>query len=146
MLGSYSQVNAEVTVFLCPSNQSYASEHEFTCFGKQGQHIQMCLLCWYINIANLLILKKPMRARTESTRWEKERESGHRVGKVGQLSSNETNGTENVSPTWTRLLRLAPNFCKVAFQPPAMEATASRKNLSGCCELGTFISLRCPRT
>lgn len=81
----------------------------------------------------------PAKAHTEGTRIE--RESGHRVGEVGHPDWNEPNGTENVSPRWTRpSLTSPPNFNKVPFQPRDMEATGPRKGLEGCCDCGEHIN------
>lgn len=81
--------------------------------------------------------RKPMRVHTEGTRWESQ--WGQGVGEVARPGWNETNGTENVSPNWTRLFLVATNFNKVPFQPRDMEATASRKRLPGCYDLGVHI-------
>lgn len=64
---------------------------------------------------------------------------GQGVGEVGRPGWNETNGTENVSPNWTRLFLVAKNLNKVSFQPRDMEATAPRKRLPGCYNLGVHI-------
>ncbi len=81
--------------------------------------------------------KKPVRVHREGTRWESQ--WGQGVGEVGRPGWNETNGTENVSPNWTRLFLVATNVNKVPFQPLDMEATASRKRLPGCYDLGVHI-------
>lgn len=81
--------------------------------------------------------RKPVRVHTEGTRWESQ--WGQGVGEVARPGWNETNGTENVSPNWTRLFLVATNFNKVPFQPRDMEATASRKRLPGCYDLGVHI-------
>lgn len=81
--------------------------------------------------------RKPVRVHTEGTRWESQ--WGQGVGEVARPGWNETNGTENVSPNWTRLFLVATNFNKVPFQPRDMEATASRKRLPGFYNLGVHI-------
>lgn len=81
--------------------------------------------------------RKPVRVHTEGTRWESL--WGQGVGEVGRPGWNEPNGTENVSSNWTRLFLVATNFNKVSFQSRDMEATASRKRLPGCYDLGVHI-------
>lgn len=81
----------------------------------------------------------PARAHTEGTRIESE--LGHRVGEVGHPDWNEPNGTENVSPRWTRPSTISPpNFNKVPFQLRDMEATGPRKRLEGCWDCGEHIN------
>lgn len=78
-------------------------------------------------------------AHWKGTRWESQ--WGQGVWEVGRPGWNETNGTENVSANWTRLFLVATNFNKVPFfQPRDMEATASRKRLPGCYDLGVHIN------
>lgn len=64
---------------------------------------------------------------------------GSRGGRGRPTRLNRTNGTENVSPNWTRLFLVATNFNKVPFQPRDTEATASRKRLPGFYNLGVHI-------
>lgn len=61
------------------------------------------------------------------------------LGCRGRPNWNETNGTENVSPNWTRLFSVTTNFNKVSLQSRDMEATAYRKRPPGRYDLGMHI-------
>ncbi len=81
--------------------------------------------------------KKPVRVHREGTRWESQ--WGQGVGEVGRPGWNETNGTEMCPQIELDFLLVATNVNKVPFQPLDMEATASRKRLPGCYDLGVHI-------
>lgn len=105
--------------------------------------------CWSSILEHLehqaFLLTKSITIRFELQSERTEYPWAHRYGQVtGWKKSvnhgwNAFNGTENMPLKWTRLLTVAPYFNKVAFQTPAMEATASRMSLSGCCDLGVHI-------